>query len=82
MKIASLEPVSRKAIVLIEIDPHLFSKHVKLEHILCTKKNRILTEVTWRHLNLDTGVFEAGLFFLKERDRRQYELLIAQANAI
>lgn len=82
MQIAALQPVSRKAIVLIEIDPRLFSRHVKLEHILSITENRILAEVTWRHLNLDTGVFEAGLSFIEARKRGKYESLIAKASAI
>jgi len=82
MKISSLQPVSRKAMVLLEIDPNLFAKHIKLKNILRVTENRVLTEVAWRHLNLETGVFEAGLFFLKESERNKYKSLIAQASAI
>ena len=82
MKLSSLEPLSRKAIVLLELNVNLIEKHVKLKNILQISENRILAEVTWRHLNLDTGVFEAGLRFLETRKRNDYESLIAKANAI
>ena len=82
MKVAALQPLSRKAIVLIEFDPNLFSKYMKFKNILCVTENRFLAEVTWRHLNLETGVFEAGLSFLEASKRNKYESLIAQANAI
>ncbi len=79
---AALQPVSRKAIVLIEIDPNLFARHIKLRDILRVTENRVLTEVAWRHLNLETGVFEAGLSFLEESKRDKYESLLALTTAI
>ncbi len=82
MKIAALQPVSRKAIVLVDFDPNLFSKYVKLKNILRVAENRLLAEVAWRHLNLGTGVFEAGLSFLEARKHDEYESLIAKAGAI
>ena len=82
MKITALEPLSRKAVVLVEFDPNLFSKHVNLERILRITENRLLAEVAWRHLNLETGVFEAGLSFIEASKYNEYESLIAQANAV
>lgn len=40
---------------------------------------KILTEVIWRNLNLETGLFEAGLRFIEEWRRRDYESYIISA---
>lgn len=40
---------------------------------------QILAEVAWRHLNLETGLFEAGLRFIEGWRRRDYESYITSA---
>ncbi len=42
-------------------------------------EKQILTEVAWRYLNLQTGLFEAGLRFIEEWRRRDYESYITSA---
>ena len=73
MKLSAFQPLKRKSVVLVEIDPDLFSVHIQLEPILKISENRILAEVAWRHLNLETGLFEAGLEFLKESQRKFHQ---------
>lgn len=72
MKISAFQPLKRKSIVLIEIDPDLFSVHINLNQILKISENHIMAQVAWRHLNLETGLFEAGVEFIEERQRLYY----------
>lgn len=69
MKITGFHPLKRNSIVLIEIDPNLFSVHINLNQILKISVNHILAQVAWRHLNLETGLFEAGAEFIEEKQR-------------
>ncbi len=82
IKISSFQPLKRNAFAMIEFDSALFSKHIQLESILKTAQNRLLAKVMWRHLNLETQIFEAGLEFLKESDRLKYKNLIDQVKAV
>ena len=82
LKITSFQPLSRNAIVLLEVDLNPFAKHTKLDNIIRISKNRILAEVRWRHLNLETRLFEAGLEFLEARREREYQEFIMRAKAI
>jgi len=79
MKISSFQPLSRNAIVLLEVDLNLFAKHIKTDNLLLVSENRILAEVRWRHLNLETRLFEAGLEFLEARRELDYQEFIKQA---
>lgn len=72
MKITGFQPLKRKSIVLIEIDPNLFSVHINLNQILKISGNQILAQVVWRHLNLETDLFEAGVEFIEEKQRLYY----------
>ena len=82
MKLNGFQPLKRKAIVLIEIDPNLFSIHINLSQILKISAGRILGHVAWRHLNLETGLFEAGIEFLQENQRNFYPTEIEKALSI
>ena len=82
LKITSFQPLSRNAIVLLEADFNLFAKYIKLGDILCVSENRVLARVRWRHLNLETRLFEAGLEFLDARRERDYHEFIMRAQAI
>ncbi|MBI1977886.1 MAG: hypothetical protein HYS55_03955 [Candidatus Omnitrophica bacterium] len=82
LKITSLQPLSRKAVVLLEADLNLFAKHIKTDHLLKISDNRILAEVRWRHLDLDTRLFEAGLEFIEEGKRKEHGLFVTLANVI
>lgn len=73
MKLTAFQPLKRKSAVLLEISSDLFSVHIRLNPIIKISENRILAEVAWRHLNLETGLFEAGLEFLQENERKYYQ---------
>lgn len=79
MKITSFHALQRNAFVLVQFDLLLFSKHIKLDLILKITQNRLLARVVWRHLNLETQIFEAGLEFLLETQRAKCKYLIDQA---
>ena len=82
MKITCLESLERGAVVLLEVDLNLLAKHIKVDHVLKIKENRILAEVKWRHLNLETRLFEAGLEFIETHQAKEYETSVTRANAI
>ena len=82
MKITCLEPLEREAIVLLEADLNLLAKHIKVNHLLQIKENRILAEVKWRHLNLETTLFEAGLEFIEVSQAKEFETSVTQASAL
>ena len=71
----NLKPLS----VLIDTQDFLFVSPSELsvdkEHSIDDGK-QILAEVAWRHLNLETGLFEAGLRFIEGGRRRDYESYI------
>ena len=73
----SLEPGST---VLIEADLAQFAKHIDTQNLLRISENRLMAKVIWRHLNLETGLFEAGLQFLEEKERAEYESRINEAS--
>jgi hypothetical protein len=79
MKISALAPLERRSIILVDLDLKTILEMIRTKQILSISDRRILAEVAWRHLNLQTGLFEAGLRFLEPRDRTEYECAIAQA---
>ncbi len=79
MKMSAVQPLKRNAIILLEIDSNLFSVHIKLNSILKISKNHLLAQVAWRHLNLETGLFEAGIQFLEESQRHRYQAELEKA---
>ena len=82
MKLTAFQALKRKTIVMLEIDSNLFSIHIKLNTILKISDNRILAQVAWRHLNLETGLFEAGVEFLQESQRGVYQSDLEKAATI
>lgn len=79
MKLNAFHPLVRNSVILIQMNPDLFSVHIKLPLILRASKDQILAQVIWRHLNLDTGIFETGIRFFEERDRKHYQGYLDQA---
>ena len=82
MKIICLEPLKRGTIMLLEADLNLLSKHIKINHLLQVGEKRILAEVKWRHLNLETRLFEAGLEFIGSHKAKECEVFVTRANEI
>ena len=82
MKITCLESLERGAVILLEVDLNLLAKHIKVDHLLQIKENRILAEIKWRHLNLETRLFEAGLEFIQTSQAKECEPSIIRAKAI
>lgn len=79
MKLNAFHPLTRNSVILIQINPDLLSVHIQLPLILRVSKDQILAQVIWRHLNLETGIFETGVRFLEEHDRQHYQGFLDQA---
>ena len=82
IKITSFQPLERHTPILVEMDANLLAKHVEVSELLWIGKNRFLAEVMWRHLNLETRLFEAGIQFVQARKHHQYESLIKYAETL
>src|SRR3989338_8970614 len=80
MKITSIVPLERNAIVLLDLNWKALAATVPMNDILMISDGRILVEVAWRHLNLDSRLFEAGLRFIENKKRQNFEALIARAS--
>ena len=72
MKITALQPLKRDTTILMDTDLNRLSIHIRLKDILIASKERLLAQVAWRHLNLETGLFEMGLRFIQAHRRREF----------
>src|SRR3989344_5871753 len=79
MKITALEPLERNAKALIDVDLEKLPPQIQTQELLLASERRILAEVAWRHLNLETGLFEAGIHFIEADRREECESLVVQA---
>ena len=79
LKLISLEAVPRNAILLVEFDPNLFSKHITLERLLRVEKGKLIAKVVWRSLDLNTSLFHSGLHLIEIGKRSEYEPFVALA---
>ena len=82
LKINALTPLERRAVAVVDLDLNPLSVSIRTDGILLIANRRILVEVAWRHLNLETGLFEAGLRFIEIDRKREFETLIGRAVAI
>ena len=82
IKISALTPLERSAIALLDLDLNALSLRIRTDEIILVSDKHILVEVAWRHLNLQTGLFEAGLRFLEARKIRKYASFIERATSI
>ncbi|MBI4373197.1 MAG: PilZ domain-containing protein [Candidatus Omnitrophica bacterium] len=82
MKITSIVPLERNAIVLLNLNWKSLAVIVPADDILILSEGHILAEVAWRHLNLESRFFETGLKFVEKKERTNYEALISRANAL
>ena len=82
MKITALQPLEPNTVVLLELNTDRLATHIRTKEILFASPDHLLAEVAWRHLNLETGLFEAGVRFLEADERDRYESHIAQASTL
>ena len=79
MRITALEPLERNTTALVDVDLEKLPPQIQTQELLLASEKRILAEVAWRNLNLETGLFEAGLRFIEADRRQEFESAIAQA---
>ena len=72
LKISSFQPLKPNAVIVIDVHPALFEKHISMDGLLRVGENKILAKVAWRHLNLETGIFEAGLEFIEASKKQRF----------
>ena len=82
IKISSLAPLERNAVALVDLDLKALSLRIRTDEIILVRDKHILAEVAWRHLNLETSLFETGLRFIETTRQREFESFIAQASII
>jgi len=82
MKITSMAPLERNSVALLDLDLSAIARQVREAELLLVSHRRILAEVKWRTLNLQTGLFESGLQFIDPARRREFETQIAQAKKL
>ncbi len=65
MLFKAVNPLARKTTVLIDPNTKLLSKLIRIEKELVTIGGKILARVMRTHLNLNNGLFEIGVEFVK-----------------
>lgn len=81
IEITSLLPLTPKRFVLVELDLKTLETAVPVKNILTLSDKWVLTEVKRRHLNLETGLFEAELKFIDASRTDEFELVLKQIPA-
>lgn len=65
IKVTSLSSLERHSKTIIDIDRAKLASLIRSKKMESDEKNKVLAEVVWRRLNLQTGLFEMGLRFLE-----------------
>ncbi|OGX06353.1 MAG: hypothetical protein A3G87_01770 [Omnitrophica bacterium RIFCSPLOWO2_12_FULL_50_11] len=76
-----MSPPEPSTFALVEVDLSSMDDYVKEDELLAVSSNRILAEVVWRKLNLETGLYEAGLKFIEASRRDEFRVEIELAAA-
>lgn len=71
MLFKAVNPLARKSSVLIDPDNKTLSKLIKIEKELATIGGKILARVTRTHLNLNNGLFEIGVEFIRTNTKEK-----------
>ena len=81
LEMTSIIPLTPKRFVLIELDLKALETLAPTKNFLIISGKYILTEVEWRHLNLETSLFEAGLKFIEASRAEEFEPVFKQIPA-
>ncbi len=82
MKVTSLGSMERHSKALVDLGLKQLTELIRPSKAILIAGKRLLAEVAWRRLNLETGLFEMGLRFIQESERLNYVSLIAHAQNI
>lgn len=82
IKISLLAALEKNAHTLLFLDIAKLDSYIDREKLLAISDNRLLAQVAWRKLNLNTGLFEAGLRFIEESERKDFESVIELAEGL
>lgn len=72
IKISLLTALEKDSHTLLILDLSKLDAYLDRNNLLKISDNRILAQVVWRKLNLNTGLFEAGLKFIEESEREDF----------
>jgi hypothetical protein len=78
MEVTSIIPLTPGRFVLVDVNLKVLEIHIPTKNILILSGKHLLTEVEWRHLNLETSLFEAGLNFIEASRSEELEPVLAQ----
>jgi len=78
MEMTSIIPLTPKRFVLVDLDLKALEAIVPAKNLFLVSGKHILTQVEWRHLNLETSLFEAGLKFIEASRAEEFELVFKQ----
>ena len=76
MKITTLPPLEPHSVVLLELDIDVLKSVIDTKHLFVLSSKRLLATIAWRHLNLETGLFEVGIRFIENWRRDEFEHLV------
>ncbi|OGW90259.1 MAG: hypothetical protein A3A73_00690 [Omnitrophica bacterium RIFCSPLOWO2_01_FULL_50_24] len=82
MKLTAMTPLERNSVALLDFDTSKITAHVEIEKILTISARRVIVEVVWRKLNLDTGLFDAGVRFIERTRANEFEDHILKAKTL
>ena len=82
IKITTLAPLERNSQIILQVNANKLKKLIPYNALLKITDNRLLAEIAWRKLNLDTGIFEAGVRFIEECERNDYQYTVDCAGAV
>ena len=78
MEMTSIIPLTPKRFVLVDLDLKTLETVIPSKNLLIISGKYVLTEVEWRHLNLETSLFEAGLKFIEASRAEEFEPVLTQ----
>ncbi|HLD56031.1 MAG TPA: hypothetical protein VJA00_00270 [Candidatus Omnitrophota bacterium] len=78
MEMTSIIPLTPKRFVLVDLDLKALEAIVPAKNLFLVSGKHILTQVEWRHLNLETSLFEARLKFIEVSRAEEFELVFKQ----
>jgi hypothetical protein len=82
IKITCMAPLARHQILVLQLDPMLLNRYLPKEGLIFVSKDKVLAEVVWRKLKLETGLFEIGLQFISANRRKELETAIKEAERL
>lgn len=82
MKITCMAALHPGQVVALQLDPALLTREFPKEKLIFVAKDKVLAEVVWRKLKLDTGLFEVGLKFVPAARQKELAEVVKEAELL